>query len=128
MKVLMDSLTHQFGVEPRKRFPTFYAYIEMEGDDIDNPTVKKLKEDYTKIKELYGSLELGIIQGSSFVNVSSFKGEGHFSPHAPFMAQIIVRPTVNYNAKDRLESMINQSLLICDEAIRRDCGFGKYTK
>jgi len=129
IKVLMESLVHRFGDQARTQFPTFYTFFEMQGEDLDNATVRKLRGEFEQINGLInGDLELGIVQGSRFVYVKAFEGKGTLSPHAPFMARQLIRPDVDYDAKSRLNMHIQDSLAMCDEAIRRNCGFGTYSR
>ncbi len=48
------------------------------------------------------------------------------NPDAGFFLTAIGLPT-EFAAKEKLAELINGSIETCDEAIRRNCGFGKYS-
>ena len=129
IKVLTDSLARRLGEQARTKFPAFYSYWEMSGEDVDNSTVKSLRKEYSQIEDLIKEgLELGILQDSGYVPVRAFEGKGSLSPHAPVMVRALIRPSVEYDARSTLIEMVNDSLAMCDEAISRNCGFGKYSR
>jgi hypothetical protein len=127
LEVLRDSVIHglEAGVKGSK-FPTFHQYLEMEGDDVDNETVKKLREDFARIKEVISGLETGLYQDENFVQVTAVNGRAYPSHMAPVVLQATGFPR-KYPSREKLVDVVNIALERCDEAIRRNCGFGKYT-
>lgn len=129
LEVLRDSVIH--GLEQRNkgsRFPVLHAYLEMEGEDIDYETVKKLRDEFVHIQGAFGSLELGLYQDSQFVLVNAIEGRAYASnPDAPLVLRCVGVPR-DYPAKEKLAELVNDSVAMCDEALRRECGFGKYSK
>lgn len=128
-EILRDSLIE--GIENRQkgsRFPTLHTYLEMKGEDVDNPTVKRLREEFVQIQEVLPHLHLGLYENGNFVPVDYITSRAYASnPDAGFFLTSIGLPK-DYPTKERLEELVKESIRICDEAIRRDCGFGKYTK
>lgn len=129
LEVLRDSVVE--GIENKQkgsRFPTLHMYLEMEGGDIDNQTVKRLREEFLQIQEALPQLQLGLYEDGKFVSIDYITGRAYASnPDAGFFLTSIGLPR-DYPAREKLEELLIGSLRICDEAIRRDCGFGKYTK
>ena len=128
LDVLRDSVIHglEAGVKGSK-FPTFHQYLEMEGDDVERETVKKLRDDFARIKEATSGLEIGVYQEGNFVQVSAVNGRATASnPDAGIYLRNIGVPR-KYSPKEKLVDVVNMALEQCDEAVRRNCGFGKYT-
>ena len=127
LEVLRDSVIHELesGVKS-SRFPTFHQYLEMEGDDVDNATVRKLREDFARIKESVNGLEIGFYQDGNFVQISAVNGKAYPSHIAPIVLQATGVPR-KYSPRAKLAEIVDVALEQCDEAIRRNCGFGKYT-
>lgn len=112
-----------------KRFSTFHAYLDMEGEDIDYETVQKLKGDFVEISDNLGGLELGLCDDAgTFNSVSGIMRRESLSHQAPLLLRATVRPEVRYDPRTILTEIIQYSIAMCDEAIRRECGFGKYSR
>jgi len=128
LEVLRDTVIHglEAGVKGSK-FPMLHQYLEMEGDDVDPETVKKLRDDFARIKEATSELEIGVYQGGSFVPVSAVNGRAYASnPDAGIILRNAGVPK-RYSPREKLAEVVNTALEQCDEAIKRNCGFGKYT-
>ena len=129
LKVLRDTVIE--GLESGQKgskFPTLHMYLEMEGEDIDNPTVKRLREEFTQIQGALPQLHLGLYQDGKFTPVDYISCRAYASnPDAGFFLTS-VGLAKDFPAREKLEELVGQSVGICDEAIRQECGFGKYTK
>jgi hypothetical protein len=128
-EVLRDSVIEGLeGGEKGSRFPTLHAYLEMEGEDIDNTTVKALRDEFAQIQEALSQLHLGLYQDGRFVPVDYFTGRAcATNPDAGiFLTSVGVHR--EYPARETIAQLVRESLEICDEAISRDCGFGRYTR
>ncbi len=128
LDVLRDSVIHglEAGVKGSK-FPVLHQYLEMEGDDVDNRTVKKLRAEFARIREATSGLEAGLYQDGNFVLVSAVNGRAYASnPDAGIFLRNVGLPR-KYSPREKLVEAVNICLEQCDEVIRRNCGFGKYT-
>jgi hypothetical protein len=128
LEVLRDSVIE--GLEGRQKgskFPTLHTYLEMEGEDIDNPTVRRLREEFARIQQALPNLHIGLYQEGSFVPVDGISGRVRMSNPDAGLLLTSVGLARDFPARENLGEVVRQSLDICDEAIRRDCGFGKYT-
>ena len=108
-------------------YQTFHQYLEMEGDDVDNQTVKKLREDFARIKEATDGLEVGVYQTGNFVQVSSVSERTVASNPDAGICLRNVGVSRRYSPREKFVEVVNMALEQCDEAIRRNCGFGRYT-
>lgn len=117
------------GGKKGSRFPTLHAYLEMDGEDIANETVKKLRAEFAKVRDaLKDSMELGVMEGNQFVPVSKIADRIYASsPDAGIFLRNVGLPR-DFPANEKLIELVGSSIEMCDEAIRRDCGFGKYSK
>lgn len=128
-QVLSDSLSYRFKEQAGTKFPTLYVYVKMDGEDVDKSFVARLRDEFVQVRELVrGDLELRVVQGEDYASVRAFEGQGSLSPHAPVMARATIKRKVEYNAKSRLGEIISDAVAMCNEAIRRNCGFGKYSR
>jgi len=129
LEVLRDTVIE--GLEDGQKgskFPTLHMYLEMEGEDIDNPTVQRLREEFAQIQEALPQLHLGLYQEGNFTPVDYISGRAYASNPDAGLFLTSVGLAKDFPAREKLEELVGQSVGICDEAIRRECGFGKYTK
>ena len=76
---------------------------------------------------IISQLETGIYQKGNFVQVSAVNGRAFTSnTDAGFYSRVVGVPR-KYSPREKLVDVVNMALEQCDEAIRRNCGFGKYT-
>ncbi|MDE1865542.1 MAG: hypothetical protein KGH94_02800 [Candidatus Micrarchaeota archaeon] len=128
LEVLRDSVINgPEGGKKASRFPTIHSYLEMEGEDIPNETVRKLREEFVQIRASLGTMSLGIIEDGQFVLVDKISGRAFASnPDAGIFLRNVGLPR-DFPASERIAELVSSSIEMCDEAIRRNCGFGKYT-
>ena len=110
------------------KLPALHAYLEMDGEDIDNKSVKQLRNDFSQVLKAIPNLHIGLYQEGKFVPVDYISGTARLSnPDAGFFLTA-VGVDRDFPAREKLEEMVRASINTCDEAIKRNCGFGKYTK
>jgi hypothetical protein len=128
LELLKGTVTHSLeGGNKGSKFPTFHAYFEMDGDDVPKETVRKLRDEFVLIKAALNGAELGLLEGDNFVPVSKVSGMLRASnPDAGIFLRNVGLPH-DFDAGRKVEETVNTCIEMCDEAIRRDCGFGKYT-
>lgn len=128
LDVLKDTVVNSLeDGQKGSKFPTLHMYLEMEGEDIDNSTVRRLREEFIRIREALPELNVGLFEKGEFVPIEYITSKTYPSPHAPWILQQ-TGMLQDHPAKNKLEEAIEQCIEMCDKAIRRDCGFGKYTK
>jgi len=129
LEVLRDTVIE--GLESGQKgskFPTLHMYLEMEGEDIDYPTVQRLRGEFAQIQEVLPQLHIGLYQDGNFTPIDYISGRAYASnPDAGFFLTSVGLAN-DFPAREKLKELVGQSVRICDEAIRRECGFGKYTK
>ena len=128
LELLRDSVIHSLeNGKKASKFPTLHAYLEMDGEDIPNPTVKKLREEFVKLKEFLPDLKLGVFENDKFIGVDKISGMAYASnPDAGLFLRNVGVP-VEFPAKNKITELIDMSISTCDEAIQSNCGVGKYS-
>src|SRR3989344_1102377 len=115
------------GGKNESQYPVLQAYLGSDGN-IDNNTVRKLREEFVRISETVGDLELGLIEDGTFVPVERIGGRFYSAnSDAGFFLTGVGIPK-DFPAKDKIKELVRYSIQLCDEAIRRECGFGEYSK
>lgn len=124
--VLRDTVVHSLeGGEGGSQYPALHQYLNMEGDDVDGETVKSLREDFSKVAGRLEGISIVLVEDGQVSPVEKVSCIDYGSPHSPFVMQAGMRN--DYDPNSKLREIVDIGLAQCDEAIRRGCGFGKYT-
>ena len=111
------------------RFPNLISYLEMEGEDVDCDSVRKIRAEFDLArKEINDKTPIGVYENGQFVPVEAVSGMARSAnPDAPlFLRSAGIR--IDFPAREKLEKILEDSIDMCDEAIRRQCGFGRYSR
>ncbi|MBS3157384.1 hypothetical protein J4442_04430 [Candidatus Woesearchaeota archaeon] len=126
MRLLVDSICHSLEDSKRgSRYPVLQEYGTKGTDDLEQEKIEPLKRELSQVQQQFGELELGVLEGEEFRHVDTVKV---IVPVHSTGYSNLIGPKVKKDAREEMKGYVEMGIEMCDEAIRRRCGFGKYSR